>query len=189
MEKARRLAKLKRGEAKKQSDQACKERLEAGNQRDREAATAWSQTLMVVATLIATITFAAAYAIPGGYDGNQGRDQGMAVLARATAFQAFVITNTLSIICSVISMLLCITGLWYAYRGGNDIDDDRAFARNAGAVILILVAMFAMMVAFISATFAVLAHSIALALSTCIIACIPFIAYILELKKFISRAL
>ncbi|KAG5554515.1 hypothetical protein RHGRI_012158 [Rhododendron griersonianum] len=133
LEKARRVAKLKRGEAKKQSDQAFKERLEAGNQRDHEAATTWYQTLMVVATLIATITFAAAYAIPGGYDGNQGRDQGMAVLARATAFQAFVITNTIAIICSVISMLLCITGLWYAYRGGNDTDDDRAFARNAGA--------------------------------------------------------
>ncbi|KAI8561133.1 hypothetical protein RHMOL_Rhmol04G0313700 [Rhododendron molle] len=190
LEKARRLAKHKRGEAKKQSDQARKERLEAGNQRDHEAATAWSQTLMVVATLIATITFAAAYVIPCGYDGNQGRDQGMAALARATAFQAFVITNTIAIICSVISMLLlCITGLWYAYRGGDDIDDDRAFARNAGAVILILVAMFAMMVAFISATFVMLAHSIALALSTCIIACIPFIAYILELNKFISRAL
>ncbi|KAI8561205.1 hypothetical protein RHMOL_Rhmol04G0320000 [Rhododendron molle] len=138
------------------------------------------------AALIATSTFAAAFAITGGYDGNRGRDQGMVVLARATAFQAFVITNTIVMKCSVISIFLCITGLWYAYREDDKIND-RAIARYFGAVVRILVAMFAIMFAFIAATFAVLAHSIALALSTCIIACIPFIAYTVELGKFISR--
>ncbi|KAI8561206.1 hypothetical protein RHMOL_Rhmol04G0320000 [Rhododendron molle] len=147
--------------------------------KDRRGAVKW-------AALIATSTFAAAFAITGGYDGNRGRDQGMVVLARATAFQAFVITNTIVMKCSVISIFLCITGLWYAYREDDKIND-RAIARYFGAVVRILVAMFAIMFAFIAATFAVLAHSIALALSTCIIACIPFIAYTVELGKFISR--
>ncbi|KAG5554519.1 hypothetical protein RHGRI_012162 [Rhododendron griersonianum] len=51
-----------------------------------------------VGALIATITFAAAFTIPGGYDGNQGRDQGMAILSRAAAFQAFAITNTIAML-------------------------------------------------------------------------------------------
>ncbi|KAE9455763.1 hypothetical protein C3L33_12336, partial [Rhododendron williamsianum] len=157
-----------------------KKKVDAKNYRE------WFQTLMVVAALIATITFAAAFAIPGGYDGNRGRDQGMVVLARAKAFKAFVITNTIAMMCSVISIFLCITGLWYAYKEDDKIND-RDIARYFGAVVLILVAMFAIMFAFIAATFAMLAYSIALALSTCIIACIPFIAYTSELGKFISR--
>ncbi|XP_058211799.1 protein ACCELERATED CELL DEATH 6-like [Rhododendron vialii] len=143
---------------------------------------------MVVAALIATITFAAAFAIPGGYDGNQGRHQGMAVLARATAFQAFVITNTVAMICSFISLFLCITGLWFAYTGDDDAYD-LAIARYVGAVVLILVSMFFLMTAFIAATFAMLAHVTVFSVSTCIIACIPFIANILELRKFVSKFL
>ncbi|KAI8561124.1 hypothetical protein RHMOL_Rhmol04G0312800 [Rhododendron molle] len=60
------------------------------------------QTIVIVAALIATITFAAAFTIPGGYDGNPGRDQGMAILARESAFKAFVITNTIAML-----LLLC----------------------------------------------------------------------------------
>ncbi|KAF7146116.1 hypothetical protein RHSIM_Rhsim04G0191300 [Rhododendron simsii] len=140
---------------------------------------------MVVAALIATITFAAAFAIPGGYDGNKGRYQGMAVLARVAAFEAFVITNTIAMICSVISIFLCITGIWFSYRRG-DNSYSHAIYRYNMAMTLVLVAMFAMMLAFIAATFAVLAQSIALTMSTCFIACIPFIAYILELLKLMK---
>ncbi|KAE9445307.1 hypothetical protein C3L33_22795, partial [Rhododendron williamsianum] len=86
LEKARTHEEQKRAEAKR------KERVEA-----IELSVKLFQTIVIVAALIATITFAAAFTIPGGYDGNQGRrDQGMAILARESAFKAFVITNTIA---------------------------------------------------------------------------------------------
>ncbi|KAF7145433.1 hypothetical protein RHSIM_Rhsim04G0192500 [Rhododendron simsii] len=73
-------------------------------------------TIVIVASLMATTTFAAAFEIPGGYDGNQGRDQGMAALARAAAFKAFLITNTIAMVCSVTSVFLCLVALNYEGR-------------------------------------------------------------------------
>ncbi|KAF7144578.1 hypothetical protein RHSIM_Rhsim04G0192800 [Rhododendron simsii] len=144
------------------------------------------QTIIIVAALIATITFAAAFTIPGGYDGNKGRDQGMAILARESAFKAFTITNTIAMVCSVTSIFLCLTGMFYSLSVSNE-DRDHYLGRYLGAVGLIIVSMFSLMIAFIAATFAVLAHAIALTVSTCIIACFAFIGYIVELGKGIPR--
>ena len=52
---------------------------------------------MVVTALIATVTFAAGFTLPGGYDGNAGHNQGMAVLVRKAAFKAFVISNAMAL--------------------------------------------------------------------------------------------
>ncbi|CAL5337529.1 unnamed protein product [Camellia sinensis] len=46
-------------------------------------------TQLIVAALIATVTFAAGFTMPGGYDGNQGPNQGMATLTKEAAFKAF----------------------------------------------------------------------------------------------------
>nr|GEU83786.1 ankyrin repeat-containing protein [Tanacetum cinerariifolium] len=52
------------------------------------------ENLLIVATLIATATFAAAFTVPGGFDGNEGSKQGMPILLRKTAFKAFMLANT-----------------------------------------------------------------------------------------------
>ncbi|KAE9445306.1 hypothetical protein C3L33_22796, partial [Rhododendron williamsianum] len=70
---------------------------------------------------------------------------------------------------------------------GNEKAIDHYQIRYVGAVGLIIVSMFFLMISFIAATFAVLAHAIALVVSTCIIACFAFIGYIVELGKFIAR--
>lgn len=66
---------------------------------------------LVVAGLIATVTFAAGFTVPGGYQGEKGPEQGSAVLSKNAAFRAFVITNTLALCMSsssVLMHLLCI---------------------------------------------------------------------------------
>ncbi|KAH7844343.1 hypothetical protein Vadar_027008 [Vaccinium darrowii] len=120
------------------------------------------QTLVVVAALIATITFAAAFAIPGGYNSNEGKDKGMAVLARAAAFKAFVITNTIAMVCSIASIFLCFTGMLYTSEEDGTVKDGTvpAMHRFAAAWILVLVAMFVMVLVFITAAFAVLASTL-----------------------------
>ncbi|XP_071700660.1 uncharacterized protein [Rutidosis leptorrhynchoides] len=44
------------------------------------------ENLVLVATLIATATFAGIYSVPGGFDGNEGSNQGLAMITMAVAF-------------------------------------------------------------------------------------------------------
>lgn len=65
-------------------------------------------TLLVVTTLIATVSFAAGFTMPGGYN-NSGSHEGMATLLNKDMFQLFVISNTLALYSSV---LVGITLIW-----------------------------------------------------------------------------
>ncbi|CAL5395338.1 unnamed protein product [Camellia sinensis] len=64
-------------------------------------------THMIVAALI----FAAGFTMPGGYNGNQGPTQGMVILTRETAFQAFAVTNTNAMILSTSAIVTYFLGL------------------------------------------------------------------------------
>ncbi|KAK3444447.1 hypothetical protein EUGRSUZ_A00144 [Eucalyptus grandis] len=59
---------------------------------------------MVVATLVATVTFAAGFAVPGGFnssDTDSKDEQGMATMLDNKMFQAFAICNTIAMFCSI----------------------------------------------------------------------------------------
>ncbi|KAI6702808.1 hypothetical protein NL676_011944 [Syzygium grande] len=60
---------------------------------------------LLVAVLIATVTFAAAFTMPGGYN-NDGPDQGMATLASRAAFKGFVITDSAAFCFSILALFL-----------------------------------------------------------------------------------
>ncbi|KAI3409595.1 ANK_REP_REGION domain-containing protein, partial [Psidium guajava] len=60
---------------------------------------------LLIAVFIATVTFAAAFTMPGGYNDN-GPDQGTATLARRAAFKAFVVFNTTAFCFSVLAIYL-----------------------------------------------------------------------------------
>ncbi|KAJ0100220.1 hypothetical protein Patl1_21624 [Pistacia atlantica] len=61
---------------------------------------------LVVATLIATVTFAAAFTFPGGYNSEKGPNQGTAILGRNSAFQAFIITDTIAMTLSLSAVFI-----------------------------------------------------------------------------------
>ncbi|KAL0926690.1 hypothetical protein M5K25_002934 [Dendrobium thyrsiflorum] len=71
-----------------------------------------ANNLAIVAVLIATVTFAAAFTLPGGYnsdDNNQG--QGVAILAKKVAFKVFLISNTIAMASSIsVTCLLIFSG-------------------------------------------------------------------------------
>ena len=50
---------------------------------------------LLVATFITTITFAAAFTVPGGYE-SEGVDEGLAILCKRFAFGVFLIAKTLA---------------------------------------------------------------------------------------------
>ncbi|KAH7843213.1 hypothetical protein Vadar_013953 [Vaccinium darrowii] len=77
----------------------------------------YAKTHVIVATLIATLTFTASFTIPGGYDSDQGSDQkGMAILVKKAAFKAFVIANTIAVLCSTSSVFLYLSGSAYIHQ-------------------------------------------------------------------------
>ncbi|WVZ53436.1 hypothetical protein U9M48_004379 [Paspalum notatum var. saurae] len=65
----------------------------------------------LVAILIATITFAAAFTLPGGYNSDTG-NEGLPIMARKFAFQAFLISDTLAMCSSLVVAFVCIIARW-----------------------------------------------------------------------------
>lgn len=65
----------------------------------------------LVAILIATITFAAAFTLPGGYSSNAG-SEGLPIMAKNLAFQAFLIFDTLGMCCSLAVAFICVIARW-----------------------------------------------------------------------------
>ncbi|KAI3836568.1 hypothetical protein MKW92_043258 [Papaver armeniacum] len=70
-----------------------------------------SQACMVVATLIATVMFAAAFTLPGGNDQNSG----IPLLLKSTAFKVFIISDALSLFASCTSILMFFSILTSSY--------------------------------------------------------------------------
>lgn len=66
-------------------------------------------TLLLVETLVATVTFTAGFTLPGGYNGCDCPDQGIATMLKKGLFHVFVICNTLSLYTSMITL---VTLMW-----------------------------------------------------------------------------
>ena len=124
-----------------------------------------NQTNLLVATLIATVTFTAAFTVPGGYQ-SQGVDEGLAVLRKRASFRAFLIANTLAFALSMTSILIhFFASLWtgVAFR-------EEAEGRSSGCTKYAMVALLA---AFISGTYTVVPHS--LGITEAVILSLPFL--------------
>jgi hypothetical protein len=61
-------------------------------------------TIGVVSVLIITISFAAAFQLPGGYSTSNKR-AGTPELANRYSFEAFLVANTIALLCATISLM------------------------------------------------------------------------------------
>ncbi|CAN6817153.1 unnamed protein product [Brassica oleracea] len=125
-------------------------------------------TLLLVATLVATMTFTAGFTLPGGYNGS-APNLGMATLAKKTAFQVFLLFDTLAMYCSIVAVVALI----WAHLG------DISLIMKAFNLALPLLgfALISMSIAFMAGTYASISH-------------LPFLAYfILGIGLFFLLAL
>ncbi|KAM3236600.1 protein ACCELERATED CELL DEATH 6-like [Capsicum annuum] len=60
-----------------------------------------TQIHLVVATLLVTVTFAAGFTLPGGFESDlNSSNKGMVILIRETVFHAFVVSDSIAFTCS-----------------------------------------------------------------------------------------
>ncbi|KAJ8545184.1 hypothetical protein K7X08_017767 [Anisodus acutangulus] len=105
-----------------------------------------SNSCMIVATLIATVMFAAAFTVPGG----NNSDEGTPILLKQNAFAVFVISDAVALFSSIVSIIMFLSILTSRYT---EVD----FLVSLPAKLLfglttLFVAIVSMLVAF-AATF------------------------------------
>ncbi|XP_030453292.1 ankyrin repeat-containing protein At5g02620-like [Syzygium oleosum] len=74
------------------------------------------QTLLMVAMLITTVTFAAAFTMPGGYNNNIGPGQGVALLRSSGFLKQFIISDTIAMTCSIMASSIILWGTAFSKR-------------------------------------------------------------------------
>ncbi|PKU65319.1 Ankyrin repeat-containing protein [Dendrobium catenatum] len=131
-----------------------------------------ASNMAIVAVLVATVTFAAAFTLPGGYsnDDSNNQEQGTAILAKKLAFKVFLISDTISMLSSIsVTCLLICTG---------SLDHDIRLHSIITAMKFMWVALGGMVVAFSMGIYVVLVSKCRwLAVLICgMAACVPFMA-------------
>jgi hypothetical protein len=133
----------------------------ASRENVRSLTQIYTSNTSLVAILMATITFAAAFTLPGGYSDDTG-SEGLPIMARKIAFQAFLIFDTLAMCSSFAVAFICIIARW------EDLEFllyYRSFTKK-----LMWFAYMATTVAFATGLYTVLApHLLWLAITICLL--------------------
>ncbi|XP_037410682.1 ankyrin repeat-containing protein At2g01680-like [Triticum dicoccoides] len=88
---------------------------DASRQDAKSLTQTYTSNTSLVAILIATITFAAAFTLPGGYSNDAG-SEGLPIMSRKFAFQAFLISDVLAMCSSFAVAFICIIAKWEDYE-------------------------------------------------------------------------
>jgi hypothetical protein len=129
-----------------------------------------SESCMLVATLIATITFAAAITVPGG----NNQDKGTPIFLRNHKFSVFIWSNAVAFFSSMTSLLVFIANMKGYYT-----EEEFVMVlpkRLTRGLNFLFVAVVTTMVAFIAALSLFLEDRFKnFTLGICLLACFPFL--------------
>ncbi|WCJ23930.1 Ankyrin repeat family protein [Euphorbia peplus] len=139
-------------------------------------------SFLVVSGLVATVTFAAAFTLPGGYrtdEKNTEQQAGTAILTKNAAFDVFVISDSIAMVLSTASVFIHFIVMLLGYQ-------EKYWWLIRSALLFIMFAMGAMVIAFATGTYAVLSPSLGLAVTTCFIG-LSFFIYVFYMLKRLYR--
>jgi hypothetical protein len=108
-------------------------------------------TVSVVSVLILTISFAAAFQLPGGYSSGGDKPEGTPELANKYSFQAFVLANSLAAFCSSMATISLM------FAGVTAVDIHTRMAAFSISIIFVNNSARCLIAAFAFGTYAVLA--------------------------------
>uniref|UniRef100_A0A5B6YR97 PGG domain-containing protein n=1 Tax=Davidia involucrata TaxID=16924 RepID=A0A5B6YR97_DAVIN len=127
-----------------------------------------ASSCMVVATLIATVMFAAAFTVPGGNDNDTGRP----IFLRDRSFMVFAISDALALFSSASSILIFLSILTSRYAQGDFLHS--LPSRLIIGLTTLFISIATMMIAFSATLFIVLGHEFAwIAIPIAAVACVP----------------
>ncbi|KAI6693231.1 hypothetical protein NL676_020941 [Syzygium grande] len=115
---------------------------------------------MVVATLIAAMTFASGFSVPGGFNGSEP-DAGIATLLNKPMYGVFVTCNSIALYSSIIAVVIL---LWTQINDSNGVHHALRKAR-----IPLLIALATMSVAFMAGVYVTVSKRTWLAVVTLVI--------------------
>ncbi|KAL5981392.1 hypothetical protein ACLOJK_015447 [Asimina triloba] len=141
------------------------------------------QVVMVIASLIATVSFAAAFTLPGGYRSSSEPNPGTAVLSSKPAFKAFVLLDTLAMFFATFAIFFYM-GAW----GPSNV-------KNKPSIVIIIlswgnlftfIACICMLIALSAGVFVVVAdESMGLAIAVIVICCLLPMFLLAAMIKFL----
>ena len=131
------------------------------------------ETHLIVTALVATVTFAAGFTLPGGYNENDG----LATLGKKEAFKAFVVADTLAMVSSVSAAFV------YFFTAGYE-KEELLHKHLPWAFFLTMFGMGAMVVAFMTGMYAVLPRFSWLPIPVCVLCCCFFLVFYHVFKQF-----
>ncbi|KAL9459890.1 hypothetical protein AB3S75_003154 [Citrus x aurantiifolia] len=127
-----------------------------------------AQNLLVMATLVATLTFTSAFTIPGGYN-----DKGVPIFDTNLVFKAFVLTDTIAMTTSLTAAALTFGHIFYKNAG------DLPMKLIVAAIVLLPIGLVSMLLAFMTGLWIVLSYNLTLAITVSAIGlCLPIIIFI-----------
>ncbi|GMN24650.1 hypothetical protein TIFTF001_000641 [Ficus carica] len=138
------------------------------------------ESTLGTAALIATVTFTAAFTMPGGYASSDGaRKAGTPILAKSNAFQVFILVDTIALAVSSWAVYYHIL----VVLSKSKLKKVKFYDK---AVYLTTYAMISILIAFVTGTYVVLETSkSSLAISVCIIGTsVAFLYSMLGFHKF-----
>ncbi|XP_074318291.1 protein ACCELERATED CELL DEATH 6-like [Silene latifolia] len=104
-------------------------------------------TLSVIAALLATITFAAGFTLPGGIN----NDNGQAVLGKKAAFLVFLLADAYAM-CTSMLVLFCLVWSMVSHHGMARLLVDRS-------VFILMQSLYATLLVFVTGIFVVIEHT------------------------------
>lgn len=103
-------------------------------------------TLSVVAALLATLTFAAGFTLPGGLN----EDTGEAILAKKVSFLVFILADTYAMCCSML-VLFCL--IWSMVS-----DRDKSLLLIDRSVVILVQSLYGTLIAFMAGVYTAISH-------------------------------